>query len=143
MEMKGHCLCGAVAFEAEVADGTEAHACHCSMCRRWVGGPNLSVEIAPDAIRFVEGAPIATRASSDWAERAWCADCGSTLFYRLTDGPKAGWLYLALGLLDDPSLVRLGGEIYIDAKPDCYALAGDHFRMTGAEFEAAMAASDH
>jgi hypothetical protein len=138
--MKGHCLCGAVSFEADPG-AAKAHACHCGMCRRWAGGPVLSVAVAPEAIRFAEGAPIATRASSAWAERAWCANCGSNLFYRLTAGPKAGWHYLSLGLLDEPSLVPFGGEIYIDAKPECYAFAGDHPRLTAAEFEAAMAAS--
>ena len=139
--MKGHCLCGAVSFEADPG-AAETHACHCSMCRRWAGGPFLSVELAPEAIRFAEGAPIATWASSDWAERGWCRDCGATLFYRLTAGPKAGWTYLSLGLFDEPSLIPFGGEIYIDAKPGCYAFAGEHPRLTGAEFEAAMAADD-
>jgi hypothetical protein len=138
--MQGRCLCGAVRFEADPG-AAEAHACHCEMCRRWVGGPFFSIEVAPEAIRFAEGARIAARASSDWAERAWCADCGSNLFYRLTAGPKAGWHYVSLGLLDEPSLVPFGGEIYIDAKPACYALAGDHFRLTGAEFEATISAS--
>ena len=39
--------------------------------------------------------------SSEWAERAWCDACGSHLFYRLRAGPKAGWTYLSLGVLDE------------------------------------------
>lgn len=138
--MRGACLCGAVRLEADPA-AAQAHACHCEMCRRWTGGAFFSVEIAPDAIRIAEPAPVAARQTSDWAERAWCAECGSHLFYRLTAGPKAGWIYLSLGLLDDPSAVPFGGEIYIDSKPACYALAGEHSRMTKAEFEAAVAAA--
>lgn len=138
--MRGACLCGAVRLEAEPG-AAEAHACHCEMCRRWTGSAFFSVEVAPDALRITEPAPLATRQTSDWAERAWCGDCGSHLFYRLTAGPRAGWTYLSLGLLEDPSAVPFGGEIYIDSKPACYALAGDHSRLTKAEFEAAVAAA--
>lgn len=137
--MRGACLCGAVRFEADPAKA-EAHACHCEMCRRWTGAAFFSVEVAPEALRFDEPAPIATRQTSDWAERGWCAGCGSHLFYRLTAGPRADWVHLSLGLLDDPSTVPFGGEIYIDSKPACYAIAGDHPRLTKAEFEAAVAA---
>ncbi|MBP7001161.1 GFA family protein [Amaricoccus sp.] len=139
--MKGSCVCGACRFEVALAPGTKFHACHCETCRRWTGSVNFSVEVAPNAIRFVEGAPIAARQTSDWAERTWCAECGSNLFYRLTVGPKAGWMYLALGLLDEPGGIPFGGEIYIDRKPDTYDLAGEHPRMTKAETEARFAAS--
>lgn len=138
--LKGACLCGAVRLEAEPGRA-KAHACHCEMCRRWTGSAFFAVEVAPNALRLGAPAPVAVRRTSDWAERAWCADCGSHLFYRLALGPKAGWTYLSLGLLDDPGAVPFGGEIYIDSKPSCYALAGDHSRLTKAEFEAAIAAA--
>lgn len=35
--MKGTCLCGAVSIIAP--EQTRASVCHCSMCRRWAGGP--------------------------------------------------------------------------------------------------------
>ncbi|MBP7240682.1 GFA family protein [Amaricoccus sp.] len=140
--MRGSCVCGACRFEADLAPGTEFHACHCETCRRWTGSVNFSVEVAPDAIRFDEPPAIAALRTSDWAERTWCARCGSNLFYRLTVGPKAGWMYLSLGLLDDPGAIPFGGEIYIDRKPETYALAGDHSRLTKAETEARFASQD-
>ncbi len=141
--MKGRCICGACRFEADPAPGVEAHACHCETCRRWTGAALFSVEIAPDALRFEGEPPVASWRSSDWAERAWCAQCGSNLYYRLTVGPRAGWMFLSLGLFDDPSAIPFGGEIYIDRKPATYALAGEHSRLTKAEIEARFAGASN
>jgi hypothetical protein len=41
-----------------------------------------------------------------------------------------------MGTFDDQPAFKLSGEIYIDEKPPAYELAGDHPRMTGAEFMA-------
>lgn len=134
----GHCLCGAVRFEAEVARA-ETHCCHCDMCRRWTGSALLAVSIAPDAIRFEGEENIRRYASSDWAERAWCDRCGATLYYRLSvDGFGPRTYEMALGLFDDPDAFPMAKEIYVDRKPTAYAFAGDHRRLTGAEHLAAL-----
>ena len=44
--MQGLCLCGGVRVEAELNQHLEA--CHCGMCRRWGGGPFLSVHAGSD-----------------------------------------------------------------------------------------------
>lgn len=72
--------------------------------------------------------------SSDWAERAHCGRCGSSLFYRVTmDHPMQDELAIALGTLDDTSGLTLSEEIYIDHKPEGFAFTGDHPRLTRAE----------
>lgn len=74
-------------------------------------------------------------ASSEWAERGFCSNCGTNLFYRL----KQPEMYMmATGCFDDADQFSLAGEIYIDEKPAGYDFAGDHPRMTGAEFMASM-----
>ena len=40
--MRGQCLCGTVSFEVDVPERTYS-VCHCGMCRRWSGGPLMSV----------------------------------------------------------------------------------------------------
>lgn len=132
MSATGKCLCGSVRFNADAVDA-EVHACHCSMCRRWSGGPGLAVQAGK--VEF-DGAEHITRyASSDWAERGFCHNCGSHLFYYL----KPADLYMLWsGSFDDPSTFRLAGEIYIDEKPQGYAFAGDHPRLTGEEFLASI-----
>jgi hypothetical protein len=137
--MHGSCLCGAVRFEATPAEA-HCHACHCEMCRRWTGSALLAVPVAPDAIRFEGEEHIRTHGSSDWAERGFCATCGSCLFYRVTaPGPMQGRLHLALGLFDAPDALTLTSEIYIDRKPASLAFAGERRRMTKAEVEAMFA----
>src|SRR4051812_42402432 len=99
--MRGRCLCGAVRFEAEPRT-SEAHACHCETCRRWTGSALVCVSVLPENIRFEGAESIRTYRSSDWAERAWCDRCGTTLYYRLTIddfGPRT--YEMALGLFDE------------------------------------------
>ena len=45
---------------------------------------------------------------------------------------------MSVGAFDDQSPFRLASEIYIDDKPPGYDFAGDHPRMTGAEFMASL-----
>jgi hypothetical protein len=69
---------------------------------------------------------IATRQSSPWAMRAWCRDCGSNLYFRVTaEGPYSGEIELPIGLFDDASGLTMTNEIYIDHKPDSFAYAGE------------------
>lgn len=132
----GHCLCGAVSFEAIVRK-PETHICHCEFCRRWTGSSLLAVSIQPEDIRFDGEEHIRTFASSDWARRAWCERCGSTLYYRLSVddyGPRT--FEMALGLFDDPDALPVTQEIFIDRKPRVYDFVGDHPRLTEQEMMA-------
>ncbi|TDJ36640.1 MAG: GFA family protein [Gammaproteobacteria bacterium] len=136
MTATGHCLCGAVSFTAEDVE-TDIHTCHCSMCRRWAGGPGFAAGVG--SVQF-SGEELITRYdSSAWAERGFCSRCGSNLFYRLKD---ANHYILQMGTFDDQSSFKVSGEIYIDEKPAGYDLAGDHPRMTGEEFMASLQQND-
>jgi hypothetical protein len=131
--MKGRCLCGAVSFEA-APRAAETHVCHCEMCRRWTGSALLAVAVLPEDITFEGADRIRTYPSSDWAERAWCDGCGSTLYYRLSvegHGPRS--YEMALGLFDEPDAFPVAKEIFIDRKPAAYAFAGEHPRLTEQE----------
>ncbi|HBD89482.1 MAG: aldehyde-activating protein [Rhodobacteraceae bacterium GWE1_64_9] len=142
-ERTGGCLCGAVRYVAALdAEHQHLHACHCTMCRRVSGGVAFSVMVPAAAMRVNGAEHVTTYASSDWAARSFCARCGSGLWYRLTqpDAATADY-YLSAGTLDDPNGLPLTREIYIDTKPDGFAFAGDHSRLTGAEFEASLQAN--
>ena len=75
-------------------------------------------------------------ASSDWAERLFCQNCGSNLFYRLRDGSHHS---VHAGALDDLSDAKFTMEIFIDEKPDYYAFEGDRKKLTGQEVMAMFA----
>ncbi len=126
-ELKGKCLCGAVTFSASGAS-SDYHACHCGMCRRWGGGPFFAAGVG--GVTFEGEDKLRRYDSSEWAERGFCGDCGTHLFYRLKGEDQ---YIMSVGAFDNADSFRLHGEIYIDAKPDGYAFAGDHERLTEAE----------
>ena len=136
----GECLCGAVRLDLSRLRA-EIHACHCENCRRQTGSCTMSVMVPHDAIKVRGAEYVTTFASSAWATRSFCNRCGSSLWYRLTKpDPATADYYISAGLLDDLSGLRLTQEIYIDRKPEGWAFAGDAEKLTGAEFEALVAA---
>ena len=58
-ERKGSCLCGAVRVTANT-QGDGMAACHCTICRKWGGGPLLAVRIA-DPLRLIGCPAVDTR----------------------------------------------------------------------------------
>ena len=128
MLMAGGCLCGAVRFEA--SDVHSVACCHCSMCRRWAGGPMFAVE--PRAVRFTGAAPAVYR-SSDWAERGFCRTCGSNLFYRYLE---TGDYFVNPFALDDLPELEFRLQVFIDEKPAFYDFANQTTKKTGAELVA-------
>ncbi|WP_427852518.1 GFA family protein [Stenotrophomonas acidaminiphila] len=121
--MKGTCLCGAV--EVVANDAGQIGLCHCGMCRRWTGGPFFAVH-CDDTVQF-SGAALKTFRSSEWAERAFCGTCGSTLYYRLVPD---GAYYVSAGLFQEQAF-ELASQIFIDEKPPFYALANQTPTLTG------------
>ncbi len=123
----GKCLCGAVSFTAEEVN-PEIVACHCRMCQRVSGGIFITTETK--GLAFDGEQHISKYRSSEWAERGFCKRCGTHLFYRLLDRDT---YEMCVGVFDDPSDFALASEIFVDRKPDAYALAGEHPRLTEAE----------
>ncbi|MEL6585100.1 MAG: GFA family protein [Pseudomonadota bacterium] len=130
--LTGSCLCGASRFIATPAS-RDAGACHCGMCRKIAGGVNIAVECAD--VTWNADAPITVYRSSDWAERGFCGTCGSNLFWRMAGGDATSQV-IALNAFDTPEVFAVTREIFIDDKPDTYALSGDLVSVTGAEIRA-------
>jgi hypothetical protein len=125
--MQGHCLCGAI--RVTTADQNEVNACHCSMCRRWGGGPLMAVHCGADPA--IEGREaLKVYRSSDWAERAFCGTCGTHVYYHLL---PANEFVLSVGLFQDAPGFRLVEQIFVDEQPGFYAFANPTRKLTGAE----------
>lgn len=87
--------------------------------------------------------PVKTFTSSDWAERAFCGECGSALWYRITaPGENHGQTQMAAGLFENAGDGALGLELYIDKKPKGYAFIGDPRQLTEEDVIALFAPSD-
>ncbi|WP_293779530.1 GFA family protein [uncultured Oxalicibacterium sp.] len=121
--MNGHCLCGAVSFASP--DTKEIGACHCATCRRWGGGPLLAVHCGA-GVQFAGTEQIATYASSEWAERAFCKQCGTHLYYKLL---ATGEYFIPAGTFETTDL-ELASQIYIDKKPAYYDFANQTPTLT-------------
>ena len=130
MKTKGKCLCGSVELEIEFAGPeTEMAACHCSMCRNWLGGPMLAIDSG--ILKGVNDESSITRfQSSEWAERGFCNKCGTSLFYYLK---PADQYHFPVGLLDSDLQIKFSHQIFIDEKPDYYSFSNETQNMTGAE----------
>ncbi len=124
----GQCLCASVKILATTMS-TQMGACHCGMCRKWGGGPLLAIDCGSEV--FFQGEEsIGIYKSSDWAERGFCKNCGTHLFYRL----KAKDLFiLPVGLFDEFEPIVFDHQIFIDKKPHYYCFANTTVEKTEAE----------
>ena len=127
-EDHGRCLCGKVKFTATNMNNSVG-VCHCTMCRRWSGGPLMAVNCGTDVVFEGEDA-IKVYSSSDWAERGFCAHCGSNLFYRLKG---SGELIMAAGLFENDDAFVFDNQVFIDEKPKYYCFSNETSNMTAAE----------
>ena len=122
----GKCLCNAVTFEARSAE-KKIGACHCNMCRAWAGGPFMGLDCGTDVSFSGE---INTFRSSQWAERGFCPQCGTHLFYRIVE---SGQTIIPVGLFEEPADLEFDHQVFIDEKPGYYGFANQTKNMTGAE----------
>ena len=134
-DQRGSCLCGGVTVKVAQLDA-QVGVCHCGMCRKWGGGPLLAVDCGTEV--DIEGNSLATFASSEWAERGFCQQCGTHLFWRMR---QTGQHIMPAGLFAETEGLVLDHQIFIDKKPEYYAFSNDTKCMTEAEVFA-MFASD-
>ena len=103
LPVTGGCLCGAVRYEASAPPDNTSY-CHCRMCQRNVGNVfALHTTFPATALRFTKGSPKIYR-SSAFAERGFCASCGSPLTFRYRARPET--IAVTVGSLDRPELAR-------------------------------------
>ncbi|HUG64056.1 MAG TPA: GFA family protein [Gaiellaceae bacterium] len=117
----GRCLCGAVTYEVH-GPLRDILLCHCVECRRWGGhagafAATRTVDLAIDetqALRWIDSPD-----SDHGARRAFCNECGSSLFWRAEGSERTG---IAAGTLDSPTGLHVVAHIYTDQ-------AGDYQRL--------------
>ncbi|MEM9441745.1 MAG: GFA family protein [Pseudomonadota bacterium] len=137
IKAKGQCLCGAVGIEAKTLE-QKVGACHCSTCRKWGGGPLFAVSAGTD-VTIENDDKVTVFASSDWAERGFCHQCGTHLFYRLRQN---GEYIMPAGLFGDIEGFHFDHQVFVDQRPAYYQFANQTKDMTGAELFAMYAPED-
>lgn len=117
--MNGHgkCLCGKTEVEVKGLKKMVI-ACHCSMCRKQAAGPIFySDAIKTDKYNFIESSAMKIYPSSDWAERAFCEECGTFLFTRYKETGKT---HFNIELFDDIEGLEFKLQIHTKDKPEYY-----------------------
>jgi hypothetical protein len=112
--LTGRCLCGAVAYEADVLPRRIVH-CHCSLCRRSRGtGCSSTLVVPAEAFRWTRG-ERGIRAYRMPAPRTYgadfCAACGS-----IVPTVAGGRALLPAGSVDAPPAPLPGVHIYVGSK---------------------------
>lgn len=121
----GSCLCGAVKYEVHGAL-RPVIACHCTQCRKQTG-TYMSATAAADAdFKFTESRGLKWYRSSAEAQRGFCGECGSALFWK-RDGSDS--ITITAGSIDGPTGVALEGHIFCKSAGDYYEIAGGTYRL--------------
>ena len=119
--IKGSCLCGVVRFEITSPILSMGN-CHCAMCRKQHGTAfSTYCQVAKSGLQIQEGeSHIQHYASSDFAERSFCADCGTKLTFTIHDRPERIWI--AAGALDDDPGITPQYHIFVGSKATWYEI---------------------
>ncbi len=130
MKVTGSCLCQKIKFSF-LTNGSGFESCHCSICRKWNGGPALTIDVKSD-LDITGEEFVQIYDSSEWAERGFCKSCGTNLFYRLKDENNP-FCNFNLGLIDQQNEFSFKTQIYIDSKPSNYSFANNTKMLTEQE----------
>ena len=133
-EGKGLCLCGSVSITVQSLSNSVG-ACHCGMCRRWGSGPYMEINCGSN-VSFEGEENISVFSSSNWAERGFCKNCGTHLFYRLKENNQH---MVPVGLFDEDEDLVFDSQVFIDEKPAYYSFSNTTNDKTGAEIFAEFA----
>ena len=110
---EGGCLCGGIRYRSTVPP-VRGVICHCSMCRKHSGAPILAfVHFPLDAFTWVKGEPSRYR-SSQYAERGFCPQCGSTL--SMHEEVLEDRVQVTLGSLDEPGRAQIDDHVWSNGR---------------------------
>ncbi len=122
---RGSCLCGGIVYEV-AGELRDVIGCHCTQCRKQTGHFMAATAAKHPDFRIVKQDTLKWYTSSATAERAFCAACGSTLFWQ---GRGLDYVAIAAGTLDGASGLKMEGHIFCVDKGDYYEIRdGDYQR---------------
>jgi hypothetical protein len=122
---KASCLCGETQFEVH-GPLRPVIACHCTQCRKQTGHYLASTSAAVTDLRMLKDQRVRWYQSSKAARRAFCADCGSTLFWQ--EEARRDRMSIAAGLFDGPTGLTTEGHIFCADKGDYYVLPDEGYQ---------------
>lgn len=114
--LQGSCLCGANRFTLPGPMG-DVWACHCTQCRKLSGHYAASFDVDETSLHW-QARHVAEHTAIGGSKRGFCPGCGSSLYFRATDGSFS----MEAGSIDNPTGGRLVCHIFVADKGDYYTL---------------------
>jgi hypothetical protein len=108
----GGCQCGAIRY-ALLSEPTDPHICHCRMCQKAFGAFFAPLTGLPLTDFALTRGALAVFASSDLAERGFCANCGTPLTFHYVGSPR---IAVSIGSLDHPERVVPRKQYGVEAR---------------------------
>ena len=100
MTLQGGCLCGRIRYEVS-PESDEGYYCHCRMCQLAFGNTRAAfINVPQTAVRWLTEPPK-LHASSSFARRGFCPDCGTNLWWEPARLPAL--IGVASGAFADPA----------------------------------------
>jgi len=113
----GGCLCGSIRYEV-TATTNDIIICHCTSCQKASGaGASTNIALLAKDLVFTAGQPkiyVDTAASGTKLNRAFCADCGSSIYSMRQN--MMDRLVLKAGSLDDSDHARVMMHIWTQSR---------------------------
>lgn len=115
---KGSCYCGAVEYELHDVLRPSV-ACHCTQCRKTSGHYWSATQVSNENLIVTNDAGLKWFRSSDTARRAFCKECGSSMFWQLDD---ENTISVGTGTLDGETGLTTSKHIFVEDKGDYYEI---------------------
>jgi hypothetical protein len=117
----GGCLCGGVRYQV-AGPLRDVVLCHCAMCRRTHGHVAAYTAARKEALHLIEARGLRWYASSAFAQRGFCAECGASVFWERTAGELVS---ISAGTVDPPTGLRTTLQIFVEDAGDYYTVSPD------------------
>lgn len=114
----GGCLCGAVQYQVR-GPMRDVVNCHCSMCQRLHGSFGPHSKAKKTDITITRDTGLAWYKTSNVAQRGFCRECGSSLFWQPFDQDATG---IIAGSLDEHTGLKTIGHIFTGEKAGYYEI---------------------
>ncbi len=115
----GSCVCGSVYFEV-TGNLRDVVCCHCTECRKHTGHFMAATAAKLSNVQLLKTTGLKWYRSSDRARRAFCSNCGSTLFWR-RDG--ADYIAISAGSLNGRTGLNIVAHVYCIECGDYYDIS--------------------
>ncbi len=127
--LEGGCMCGAVRYQTNGEPSRVLH-CHCKSCRHHSGASMATLAVLrPDQVSFT-GEARKRYASASGVERAFCANCGTSLTWETTLGEEP-IIAIHISSFDDPNQIRPSGHSFYGERIQWFDAADELPRYAG------------